>query len=94
VRAHGWARRFAAVALLLFATVLVVDAFIHTDDGCQVETHCVACRLAYSHGIPAPVSPPLVAPFDSSQPLSVAVSSPALQLATKPRRPRGPPSTC
>lgn len=22
------------------------ESFVHTDDGCAVETHCLACRLA------------------------------------------------
>ncbi len=41
--------RFAAVALLAllgFATNLADQSFFHTDDGCVVELHCLACRSA------------------------------------------------
>lgn len=40
-----WA--FAASLLLLagFAVGFVGD-LVHTDDGCQVETHCLACQRA------------------------------------------------
>jgi hypothetical protein len=34
------------VALTLvtgLCALLVVEAYVHTDDGCVVETHCVAC---------------------------------------------------
>jgi hypothetical protein len=36
-----------AVALLLFfAASFVAQGFLHTDDGCAVETHCSSCRWA------------------------------------------------
>jgi hypothetical protein len=39
------AARVALFVLLAFATGLL-GAFIHTDDGCAVEQHCRACRVA------------------------------------------------
>jgi hypothetical protein len=47
---RGFARRrFLLVAALVLAAVCVgvaEESFAHTDDGCPVETHCLACRLA------------------------------------------------
>jgi hypothetical protein len=52
-----WA--FAASLLLLaaFAAGFVGD-FVHTDDGCQVEVHCVACQRAILSVGVAAVFPP------------------------------------
>jgi hypothetical protein len=63
---------------LLFCTACAVvqESFAHTDDGCEVELHCVACRWAFaanarfvetptvvaSSAIVAIVPPPSVAP--------------------------------
>ena len=45
-----WIRRpvFAVVALALLAGLGAgfVDDWFHTDDGCVVETHCIACQRA------------------------------------------------
>ena len=48
---HRWLtrRRFLLVAALVLAAVcmgVAEESFAHTDDGCPVETHCLACRLA------------------------------------------------
>ena len=40
------APRIAALALLALAVLVVAGSFVHTDDGCAVERHCQACRLA------------------------------------------------
>jgi hypothetical protein len=42
-------RRFLLIAVLVLAAVcmgVAEESFAHTDDGCPVETHCLACRLA------------------------------------------------
>jgi hypothetical protein len=36
----------ALLALVGFGASLADQAFFHTDDGCQVELHCLACRTA------------------------------------------------
>jgi len=44
---RGWRRvllRGSLLTLLAFGTALAQDAYLHTDDGCAVETHCLACR--------------------------------------------------
>jgi hypothetical protein len=35
----------ALAALLSLGGVLFEESFVHTDDGCAVEVHCLACRL-------------------------------------------------
>jgi hypothetical protein len=39
------APRVAALALLALAVVLLAGTFVHTDDGCVVERHCLACKF-------------------------------------------------
>lgn len=36
----------AALVLVAMCAAVAEESFFHTDDGCPVETHCVACRLA------------------------------------------------
>lgn len=36
---------FGVLLLIVLTGVLADEAFVHTDDGCRVETHCLACRL-------------------------------------------------
>jgi hypothetical protein len=36
----------ALLALLAFTGVVTETVFVHTDDGCEVEQHCIACRVA------------------------------------------------
>lgn len=43
---HKWQAR-AATAFALFlvlAGAWIAEPFVHTDDGCFVEVHCLACR--------------------------------------------------
>jgi hypothetical protein len=61
----------ALAALVCVSAALVEESFIHTDDGCTVEIHCIACRLAA--GSTAVVSPAIVLP--------VAVQTTALVVA-------------
>jgi hypothetical protein len=35
----------ALLTLVVFGGALYEESFVHTDDGCSVELHCVACRL-------------------------------------------------
>jgi hypothetical protein len=52
----------AAIGLAVFGTALYVESFVHTDDGCRVEIHCLACRLAVVSAGGTPVSAPIVTP--------------------------------
>jgi hypothetical protein len=38
----------AAVFLLGFLSVVAAEAYEHTDDGCDVEVHCILCQ--WHHG--------------------------------------------
>jgi hypothetical protein len=47
MRGPHWRRAASVLAaglLSAFAVALADDAFFHTDDGCVVEQHCLACR--------------------------------------------------
>jgi hypothetical protein len=47
MRRMRWRRTVSVLAaglLAAFAVALAEDAFFHTDDGCVVEQHCLACR--------------------------------------------------
>jgi hypothetical protein len=52
VRAR-WAFAASLLLMLAFAWGFAAD-LVHTDDGCQVETHCLACqRVLGSVGVAA-----------------------------------------
>jgi hypothetical protein len=55
----------AALAVLVAVSVAILSAsFVHTDDGCRVEIHCLACRTmigSSATGVSAPApAPPLL----------------------------------
>jgi hypothetical protein len=64
MRSRSWRRTASVLAIALlaaFSIALAEDAFFHTDDGCAVERHCLACRwhhgtAASPAGIAAPVA--------------------------------------
>lgn len=66
----------AALALLGAFVAGDADAFFHTDDGCPVEIHCLACQRALgSTGLTLPplaLRPVLVRaePIDSPEPIA------------------------
>ena len=46
----------ALMLLVSFGALTLEESFVHTDDGCAVETHCLACRWAYgANFVAAPV---------------------------------------
>jgi hypothetical protein len=55
-------RRLVVAALLLLGLVAVTleESFVHSDDGCAVETHCSACLLLL--GTPGIVTVPFSLP--------------------------------
>lgn len=65
-----WDRvRSFAVALLVLASLLTAagaDLLPHTDDGCQTEVHCVACRSAFSRAVPVSLAAPAPTELASS----------------------------
>ena len=86
------ARTLAAVVVLLALAVSAGAAVIHTDDGCAVEIHCVACRQGFAStadvaALPAaatrlspdPLPPPPARRLpESTAPLHVALRGPPL----------------
>jgi hypothetical protein len=52
---------FAFLAVLALCAGLLIESFAtHTDDGCVVESHCLACRLTVGGVAVAAVSIPLL----------------------------------
>jgi hypothetical protein len=52
-------RRLVVAALLLLglAVVTLEESYVHSDDGCAVETHCSACllQLGTTGDLPSPI---------------------------------------
>jgi hypothetical protein len=46
-------------ALVAFSSAFAEAAFVHTDDGCKVEVHCLACR--WTVGTTGTAPPPVFA---------------------------------
>jgi hypothetical protein len=85
-----WA--FAASVLLLaaFAAAFAGD-LIHTDDGCQVEVHCLACqRVLVSVGVAA-VAPPWCPSIDVVGRITATDSAPAHDPDSPTAGSRAPP---
>jgi hypothetical protein len=91
-----WTRRsslvFVALTLLAgLGALLVGESYVHTDDGCAVETHCIACRRAVDSVavVSAPVALPQVLELLGNvtlQPAAVVFEAPHHSRAS-----RGPP---
>jgi hypothetical protein len=90
-----WKRRtsLALVAAVVLAALAggFVGEFVHTDDGCAFETHCLACQRAVGSlavvvaNLPSPEA--LQALGRVSDPSSVALVPAAIRADV----PRGPP---
>ena len=82
---------FVGVTLLAALVGGFLGDFVHTDDGCAFETHCLACQR--NLGSVAVVTPDLAAP-PPLQPLDSALASPTFALVAaviRAEAPRGPP---
>jgi hypothetical protein len=90
------ARRTIALTVLVLAALFAADmegAFVHHDDGCSVEIHCLACRLTLGSTAVLTSGVAGLAPA----PDAVGTAPPVADRQTRPstlesRRPRGPPS--
>ncbi|HYU41481.1 MAG TPA: hypothetical protein VEQ84_04980 [Vicinamibacteria bacterium] len=73
------------------SSALLEESYVHTDDGCSVEIHCVACRLVA--GSAAIISPAIVLPVAMQTTAPVAAEADSnLCEATPPGSPsRAPP---
>jgi hypothetical protein len=86
--------RGCAALLIALLAVVSVGSFVHTDDGCQVEIHCLACRLALgTRGGTALPAVEVASHFtDSDHPASYQEPASA-ERPTPPQPYRGPPLT-
>ena len=60
-RRHPWLWTIALLLLASLGAGAGQDAFAHTDDGCAVEVHCLACRTAATR-TDAPAALPTLQP--------------------------------
>jgi len=77
----------ALMLLASFGALTLEEGFVHTDDGCAVETHCLACRWAYGANFVAAPVPALatqllrvgivVAPVERATTVETAAEAPA-----------------
>jgi hypothetical protein len=81
----------ALVALVCVGGALLEESFVHTDDGCNVEIHCIACRLAA--GSTAVVSPAIVLPVavQTTAPVTAEADSTLCEAAPHEAPSRAPP---
>jgi hypothetical protein len=85
-------KRIAAWTLLVLA-VTFVDGLRHTDDGCSVEIHCLACRTAHVPATISVVTTPVGGALLPTETLQ-AVAAPLLRTLFFPRHDsRGPPAS-
>lgn len=87
-------RTLAGVALAALVCVLgavLEESFVHTDDGCSVEIHCIACRLAV--GSTAVVGPAIVLPVavPTTAPVVAEADSTLREAAPRQSPSRAPP---
>ncbi len=92
MRKRVFLKRIAAGLLLVLAVAFGENAFFHTDDGCRVETHCLACRSTHVPVTAAIVFSGLASPLPRTD-------APIPQCAALPRQAeiaacdsRGPPA--
>jgi hypothetical protein len=54
-----WLHALTALMVVALGAGVLEQAFaLHTDDGCEVETHCLACRLTLGAVSLATAAPP------------------------------------
>jgi hypothetical protein len=90
-RRHPWLWTIALLLLASLGASVGQDAFAHTDDGCAVEVHCLACRTT-ANRVDAPADLPALQP--GLAPVAAVVADAPLLLAeTAPADTdtRGPP---
>jgi hypothetical protein len=87
-RTFAW---IALAALVCVGAALAEESFVHTDDGCSVEIHCIACRLAV--GSTAVISPAIVLPavVQTTAPVVAEANSSLCEAAPHESPSRAPP---
>ena len=90
----AWRRLFVATALALLSATgvaLATETFAHTDDGCVVETHCVACVWHRAATVVPAVVPAPSAPVEIGRVVAVPAPAPHLVDASLETPSRAPP---
>ena len=82
----------SAVALLVFGSALVLEAYLHTDDGGAVETHCLACRWQMGTTGTTPDAPSLEPCAPRVEPVVAGPESRTADGEVRVTPARGPPS--
>lgn len=93
-RAHHRGTIFAVAlsALLAFGLAWAEDCFFHTDDGCVVETHCIACLWHHSAKPVAPVIVVVGPPVRLAEAISIPETVRSQETARGAFASRGPPT--
>jgi hypothetical protein len=90
-RASRRNRLLVALALLLALAATTALDFVHTDDGCAVERHCRACRVALAFAGATPPSVPIVAVAEPAEPLTSLPAAAPHDVAVSADGSRAPP---
>lgn len=88
---RGFLKRVAALTLFVLTAAFLDGSYRHTDDGCAVETHCLACQRAHAPvtpGVERPVVQASLSPEAAVEPTSDALPG---QAVVAVRDNRGPP---
>jgi len=91
-RHRGTIFAVALSALLAFGLAWAEDCFFHTDDGCAVETHCIACLWHHSAKPVAPVIATLEPPVRLAEAVAVPVTVRSVETVPGAVASRGPPT--
>ena len=81
----------AALLLAVFGFLFAAAAFQHTDDGCEVEIHCLPCRWHQGTTVVFALVPQPSLPVDLGSAQVVAELRPCLDRASLPTPSRAPP---
>jgi hypothetical protein len=77
----------------LCSTTVAVEYLTHTDDGCVVEVHCLACRTAVSRAATKTATVAVPEPRDIVEIIAPATAPSALTVSAPATDSRGPPLT-
>jgi hypothetical protein len=81
----------AALMLAVFGFLFAAAALQHTDDGCEVEIHCLPCRWHQGATVVFALAPQPSLPVDLGSAHVVAQQQPCLDGAPLPSASRAPP---
>jgi hypothetical protein len=80
-----------ALLLAAFGVLLAASAFPHTDDGCEVEIHCLPCRWQQGATVAFALAPQPALPVDLGSAEIASQPGPSLDGAPLSSASRAPP---